>query len=1017
MKTESWNEYTKSEKPILSIFDKLGYKVFDINAKHEDIPEREKETEVILKSNLKRAIKRINPWINDYNLKKAVDKINPDKILAHDLIEANELIYEKLVNYISLEQDLGQGKKNQTVKYIDFENPENNEWMVLNQFKVEGTEENIIPDITIFVNGLPVGVIECKSPFIDDSQEKAIEQLLRYQNQRDTQDIVEGAEKLFYPNQITIAAWGDSASAAVIGASHEHYREWKDLYPYDEENIEKLLDKDSLNNQDKLIFSMFEKSRLLELIRNFTVFKKGHGSTTKIMARYQQYRATKKAYNKIKNKKDPEKRSGTVWHTQGSGKSYTMLFLSLLIKRDDELKNSAMLIVTDRVDLDEQITKTFVRSGFPNPENADSIDDLKDKLRNAAGKTITTTVHKFQESGDKIFPVLTKNKNIFVLVDEAHRTQYKELAANMRRALPNATYIGFTGTPIDKKTRSTLKTFGDYIDTYTITQSENDGVTRPIFYESRLAHLNVEKNIDDLFERIFKDKTEEEKAKIKEKHASPRVLAETRQRIKKIVLDITDHYENKIEPFKAQVVTVSKLAAATYKEFFDEYSDYESAVILSEGSNNEEEIIKKYNHYYKNKEKYIAKFKDENDPLKFLIVCDMLLTGFDAPYEQVMYLDKPLKEHNLLQAIARVNRVYEDKNYGLIVDYYGVFRYLKEALEIFRDEDIKGAVTEIKNAIPKLESKHNKIMKFFRDIDMNNLEECIKAFKDEEKRIKFKNAYREFAKYMDIVLPDPQALKYKSDLNRLGKVFKAVKNHYREALNIRGAGKKVRKLIDEHVRATDIELLNDPVPIIDKDFDKRIQKIDDEEVKASEMEQAIKKEISVRIDENPVYFESLKEKLERLIKEKEEERLQFDFDEYMDELNEIIEQIRNIDKMTQKMGMDKNEFAVYELLLKNKEIEKRESRDKTDKVAEPVTYDLNTDFDKDPYVNKEFRDLAKKLLGIIKNMKTVDWKWKENTVIKNMRKNIKIELVKHEEFKKNYEEITNQIINIAKSIF
>lgn len=1000
--TQNWDEYHLTEKPALDLLEELGYTVYDINETFER-PKRDSLREVLLLDNLRSAIRRINPWISENNLNKAVNKIRPTRIQATGMMEANEIIHTRLVQHISLPQDLGHGKKNQTVKYIDFEHPERNEFLALNQYRVKGYEK-IKPDIVVFVNGIPVGVIECKSETTcDDPEEDAIDQLRRYQNIRYEN---EGAELLFYPSQVLVAAWRDSASSCAIGAPARQFKAWKDPYPHTKEEIHAVVER-TVTLQDLLLFSLFKKDRLLDLIQNFTVFERTGNKLIKKLARYQQYRAVTKAVERIKNADTLSDRSGTVWHTQGSGKSLSMLFLALKLRRMEELGNPTLLVVTDRIDLDDQITGTFERCGFPNPVQAEDTDDLKELLRRNVGGTIMTTVHKFQERTKDKYPVLTEDMNIFVMADEAHRTQYKDLAANMRRALPNACYLGFTGTPIDKEERSTLRTFGSYIDTYTIDESVDDGMTLDILYEGRIPDLRVEgRDLDKLFDRIFKNYSDEEKKKIKEKYATERDIAEAKSRIERICLDIIDHYESKIYPLKGQIVTVSRNAAARYKEAMDRFNGPESAVIIS-SDQNDPPLLKKYHTSAGERKNLIETFKKPNSDLRLLIVCDMLLTGFDAPVEQVMYLDKSLKEHNLLQAIARVNRRFEEKNYGLIVDYYGVFDYLREALAVFNKKDIENAVTPIEDEKPRLERTYRKVMQFFEGVDLDNLDECKLAFKDEDKRLKFKRALKAFAKSMDIVMPDPIADPYRKDLKRLGKIYKAVKNHYRDtSLDIKGVGDKVKRLIDEHIRATDIKILNEPVSILDKEkFDRAIERNKSLETKASEMEHAIRSEINVKMEENPVFYQSLKERLEGIIEKRVEGRITFT--EQIEKMREIIHEFRNIKTKAEKLELDLSELALYELLLNEMEHEQVETVSEGTGTYHPGGPEL--------HVNKKIRDLSKQLMDELEDMTVIDWKRKK-MILKKMRKEIKLFLKDYKEFKKNLGSVTTKVIKLARNI-
>ncbi|MBM7556773.1 type I restriction endonuclease subunit R [Halanaerobacter jeridensis] len=610
------------------------------------------------------------------------------------------------------------------------------------------------------------------------------------------------------------------------------------------------------------------------------------------------------------------------------------------------------------------------------------------------------------------YPVLNKSENIFVMVDEAHRTQYKDLAFNMRRAIPNACYLGFTGTPIEKEERSTTRTFGDYIDTYTIEESVEDGATLPIKYEGRLPELKVEGNdLDEIFERAFADYSDEEKAEIKKKYATAQAIAEAPRRIERICLDIINHWEEKIAPLKAQIVTTSRRAVAIYKEKLDELNAPQSITIFSGGNQNDPPLIKKHHTPKEKQKQLIERFKKPDDPIKFLIVCDKLLTGFDAPVEQVMYLDKPLKEHNLLQAIARVNRRFENKNYGLVVDYYGGFDNLQEALAIFNQEDVENAATPVKDEEPRLQRRYRKVMRFFEDVNLDDLEECVLAFEDEDKRMEFKEAFKAFAESMDIVMPDPIADPYRDDLKTLGKIYKAVRNRYRDQnINVKGLGGKIRKIIDNHIRVSDISLLHEPVSILDEDkFDQVIKEKDKEKAKASEMEHAIRHTVNVKMEENPAFYQSLKERLEEIIEKQKQGR--FDFAEQIEAMRGIINEIRNVRTKAEKLGLNEKEFALYELL----EEESQSDNQPSEEVAEDRG-EYEVDGDEEFKVNKELKELAQELMNNLKEMAVVDWKKKQNKVLKPMKRMIMRKLYQYEKFRDDLDNLTTQIMKLAKNI-
>ncbi|MCL6444135.1 MAG: type I restriction endonuclease subunit R [Alicyclobacillus sp.] len=974
MTAQDWNEKHLVEERIIAQLQKLGYTFI-----HGSYLEGERQTlrDVVLQQRLRDAIKRINPWVSNDNLRRVVRDIT--HIEAASLMEANEAIHENIVHYMSIEQDLGRGKKNQTVRLIDFDNIDNNEFLVVNQFKVSGLTDNIIPDVVLFVNGLPVVVIECKSPFVTSPIAQAVKQLERYQAE---------AERLFYYNQILIATCGQQAKYASVGAKLRHYGEWKDPYPMTLSDLGS-----EVNPQDILVVGMLSKRNLLDLIQNFIVFEAEGGRTIKKLARYQQFRAVNKAMERIVNAESLEDRGGVVWHTQGSGKSLTMLYLAVKLRRQPELQNPTIIVVTDRKDLDTQITNTFRRCGFPNPQHAESGPELRELLRNGRGRTIMTTIQKFQEAETEEDKVLSTDPNIFVLVDESHRTQYKDLAANMRTALPNACYLGFTGTPIDKKDKSTRRTFGPYIDTYTIQQAVEDGATVPILYESRMPDLQVEgHSLDALFDRMFANYDEEDRERIKKRYATVEAITGAPQRIETICLDIIDHCEKHIAPngFKAQIVAINRETAILYKETLDKLNAPESVVIIS-ANNNDDEHMKQYHLSEQQQKRYIERFKDPDDPLKFIIVCDMLLTGFDAPIEQVMYLDKPLKEHNLLQAIARVNRTYEGKHYGLIVDYFGVSAFLKQALDIFHEKDVKDVMVPVESELPRLQSRHRAVMRFFDHVDKNNLDACIKVLEPEDVRVEFDQAFKRFAESMDIVMPSPLANPYREDLKFLGKVRLAAKRRFRdEELDISDCGAKVRQLIEEHVRVTAIEVLHEPIDILSSRFSEYVESMTSDEAKASEMEHAIRHEIRVKFDENPVHYTSLKEKLEKLIADWKEHRIETA--QLVLKLQELIRtDIQEYNAAQQVGGIVQEHRPFYDL--------------------------LRSELPNDRFADEQLKDLTEILAEEVSTLKKIrEWTTKED-VQREMRARIKRQLraVKCPGDKLDY--LAQQIMNLAKVHF
>lgn len=490
-----------------------------------------------------------------------------------------------------MDQDIdGDGKKKpQTVRFIDWDNLYNNEFLVTRQFKVQGPNEKAILDIVIFINGIPVVVLECKSPFLEQSKNEkmgkyeAYEQLRRYMDARDSEK-VEGAPRLFYTNFFTGILNKYHAYVGTISSRYGHYKEWKDPYPFRKEQIEDVED----FGQNLFLQGLLEKNNLLDIMRNFLLYEADNESGTKIkkICRYQQFRAVNKTIERLKNGRDSLSRGGVIWHTQGSGKSLTMVFLARKIRRIPELMDATIVVVTDRIDLDKQIYNTFVRtlSTITTPVRAETVKEMKELLSLAQPQIIMTTIQKFQSEKEetevlkdsrqesslyyeKEFPVLTTKSNVIVLTDEAHRSQYKGMARNMREGLPNAAFIGFTGTPIDKEDRSTPRTFGSYIDKYGIQHAVDDETTVRIVYEGRRSDLQIKGDtLEELFEQAFEDKTEEEKEAIKQKYANKRTIVEADSRIEDIAQDLLEHYKQWVYPngFKAQVVCVSREACVKY---------------------------------------------------------------------------------------------------------------------------------------------------------------------------------------------------------------------------------------------------------------------------------------------------------------------------------------------------------------------------------------------------------------------------------------------------------------------
>lgn len=974
------DEYDKVEAPAIQQLQQLGWNFLPgeaLSPQKASSPdaadaihgaERTYYRDVVLVKRLETSLKRLNPWISDENLRKVVRELTHPNFAG--LIEYNQAIWEILCstgdNAISVSQDLGKGRKDQTVKIIDFDTPDNNDFLCTNQFKIEGVNQNIIPDIVCFVNGLPLAVIECKSPYIANPMAAGINQLRRYANVR-TSDGDEGAPKLFWYNQLMVSSSRDQCKVGTISSSAQHYGEWKDPYPFTDndlitlgkqdnvvqlntpsENTNELLQvaepdggyqtgAPAVTAQQRLLAGMFSKSAFLDIVQNFILFEPIEGRLIKKVARYQQFRAVNKVIERLKNGKDRKERSGVVWHTQGSGKSLTMVMLAIKMRRDPELQQYKLVFITDRTQLDEQLSNTFKGAQSETVHNAKSVSHLKELLKKDSSDLITAMVQKFQDAEkDDGFADLNLSDKIIVLADEAHRTQFGGLAMTINAALPNAPKIGFTGTPLLKDQKMD-KAFGGYIDQYKINEAVDDGATVRILYEGRQVITDVSrKSLDKLFDEYFSDKSEDEKREIKKKYGVERAVREAPARVRWVCIDLLKHYRQTIQPngYKAMIVVGSRHAATIFKKTLDELGAPPSEVIIS-GDHNDEQYIAQYTdagraQYNKNRktEQPAARMQKtiiedfekplNEDPTAFIIVKDMLLTGFDAPIAQVMYIDRQLKEHTLMQAIARVNRTRSSpigngaKECGYVVDYHGLANHLTEAIELFSAEDVEGTYYTLKDEIPKLKATHTRVKSFFKAIKSDDVDDYVLALKDEVIRSQFEIAFKKFAKQMDVILPDAAAQPFVADLKFLGKVHHAARNQYRDpGLDISDAGEKVRQLVDEHILSTGVDPTIPPVDLLAANFKESITSGKSDESRASEIESAIKDHITIHLEEDPEYYKSLSLRLRDIIEKTA--------DKWADQIQLLMDFRSNIDNDRQKaaddLGLTETELAFYNILM------------------------------------------------------------------------------------------------------
>ncbi len=958
------SEYLHVEKPFLDQLAALGWTAIDQTADQGQsfIPAdpaaslRGSFRAWLLPEVFRNAVRAINrtadgtAWLTDRQLDDLRDQIlrQPNRTL----LEANEVVQAL---FLKAQVDVNEitGESDPVVQLIDFAHPECNVFHAINQFRIDTpgcVKQCIIPDIVLFVNGIPLVVVEAKigDATTANPMHAAFEQLLRYRNGR-TETIAaglrEGEPRLFHTNLLLIRTCGEKAEFGSITSGHEHFYAWKDIWPEANRNYTPPLGIE--REQERMIQGLLAPATLLDVLRTCTVFMDtDSGKRVKAVCRYQQYRAAHRIVQRLRSGETPEERSGVVWHTQGSGKSLTMVFVARMLRASADLADFKILLVNDRVDLEDQLAATAKLIGGK-VNVIENTMQLRKHLATFASDINMVMVHKFMERAEALplkvaealasysaapsgqtFGVVNPSDRILLMIDEAHRTQSSDFGDNIFEAFPNATRIAFTGTPLVTEqhgNRRTVKRFGEYIDTYKLMDAVHDGATLQILYEGRTADtaLKDKHGFDTKFEDLFRHRTEEEILAIKKKYGASGDILEAEKRIAAIARDLVEHYIDNILPdgFKAQVVCHSKLAAIRYQksiraalaerldreklkqkpdtDLIRRIAFLKAAVVVSSDATNELAVITEARKEAKrwNAVENFCKPFDFDDPDKdltgiaFLIVCDMLLTGFDAPVEQVMYIDKRLKEHNLLQAIARVNRVAKNKHRGFIVDYIGLANHLTQALAIYAHEDAQDIQQGLKNLLtelPILEERYQRLLQHFRAVGIGEIEAFVKdelptpdvevavvhtavgALKDIKRRADFEVYLKKFLQSLNLILPNQAGHLYRGPARRFGYLLRMVKERYKDdSLDIEDAGEKVKALINEHLIDLGINPKIPPIELLADDFIANVQKHaqGDPEAKASEMEHALRKHCTVHFDEDPAFYKRLSEKLEKLIQE------------------------------------------------------------------------------------------------------------------------------------------------------
>ena len=890
MDQNAYLEVNVSQKPAIALLQSMGY----IYISPEDCEkQRGSRYHVLLKDILRGQLRRLNRYSyagaeNEFsaaNIERAMEEL--DEPLTDGLVRTSEKIYDALLLGKSYPETVGGGKSlSFNLKYIDWEHPENNLFHVTEEFAVESQDKlhNARPDIVLFINGIPFAVIECKAPHI--SVDQAVEQMIR--NQR-----ADYIPQLFKYAQIVMATNKNAVKYATAGTPKKFWSVWKEQdTAFLDSRLAQLVTDRAPTEQDRNIISLFSRERLMELTRYFVLFD----ANVKKICRYQQYFAIREIIKTIAQQDSKGNRqSGVIWHTQGSGKSLTMVMLAKYILMELAACNPRVVIVTDRKELDGQIAATFAHTRL-NPARATSGRHLVELVTNGKADVITTIINKFNTA--ERLDAKNNSRDVFVLIDESHRSNYGSMAAKMRTVFPNACYIGFTGTPLMRREKNTLTKFGKLIHKYTIQDGVEDGAIVPLIYEGRFVEQKVdEENIDMWFQQTTKRLTDPQKEDLRRKWSSIRRLTSTDARIKRIALDINNHFllGFKDTGFKAMLATNYKRDAIRYLKCFEQFGDLNCAVVISppdmresvddidEGTDNMvieywEKMMKLYGDADTYEEAMKNKFCDGE--IDILIVCSKLLTGFDAPVCQVLYIDKELKEHGLLQAIARTNRLHDGKEYGLIVDYRGLIQKLDAAmdmysgagLENFEGRDLRGVVIDVLDALGQLRTAYTNLIDLFADVkDLSDTEAVEVSLADEKKREQFYNLLCTFGRALNLALNSEQAYaalpgeerkKYQNRFLFFSKVRRSVKIRYCDAIDNREYEPLMQNLLDTHLSVAGLKQITNPVDILNKDdFERELEELGSLRAKADAITSRLSKSISAKYEENPAYYDSFSKRI------------------------------------------------------------------------------------------------------------------------------------------------------------
>lgn len=982
------NENNLTEQSLIEWLQGQGYEYVygPAMAPNQPNAEREDFRNVVLKNRLLTAVRRFNPQLPASQAQQVVDDIasyhNADAVLG------NKEMFTLITEGVKKTWQEDGIEKTEVVKLVDFENVEANDFLITNQFTVQGIENICRLDGVIFVNGIPLSVLELKSPV---REEATIGQAYR-----DMEYYKKEIPRMFLYNQVLCLSDLTEAKHGTISSSWERYGAWK--------GIDSETDSPSSATElEVLAKGLFNKERFLDLIQNFIVFEAdGDGDAvtyTKKMALYHQYYGVNKTIDSTVRSigGEQDRKIGVFWHTQGSGKSLSMVFYVNKTKRIPELKSPAYVFLTDREDLDDQLFKTFSRTGYGTlAKRASSIKDLKDKLTHLGSELIFTTIQKFQDDPDAN-NVLTERENIIVLTDEAHRTQYSMLAGNVRQALPQASFLGVTGTPLSNHDKNTMRVFGDIVSSYKIGQAVKDKATVPIYYEGRLVPLHLaDKFVDNKLDEILGEIVVDEKVKARKEWAVLEEVVGTPGRIEQIAKDVVSHFNNRPIEGKAMVVTMSRsIAVAMYNAIKNIEGSPECAVIISgmddfKGQIQSETDVKKLE----------KRFKKANDPFRMAIVCDMWLTGFDVPNMHTMYLDKPLKNHGLMQAIARVNRVYKDKPGGLIVDYIGIAENLKKALALYDADVQKEAMIPLDDVIAEMQTLHREVSLYFANIDFSGwrnkkgvaLVELFQSAMNEviskdgrlsdDRKMTYMGAVSKLSSLHALVMPGEDAMKIATDIQFFQSIREAINKQtvIPHIIFPEATESAIRSLVQDSVQAEGVIDLftkegeeKKSISIFDERFSEEIKKVKYQNLAIDTVRKMLDKEIGVRSRTNKARYETMLTLLTDLIEKYENNVISSA--EIIKHLLEIADEIKKLDEESKELGLSSDEVVFYDTLVSDPDLKKAgiDIKDFVKDLTKRIRRDLTIDWTNNEVIKSRIRSNVRLLLiqkGITEMMQT-----------------------------------------------